>query len=326
MSELRVLLEDIAEKAQYDENAKDLLSHKPFLANILVNCVEDFQGMAPEEVEQMIEGKPSVSTPVEPGFTNEEAEDHGDVLRGMNTESKVRGEGVLFFDIIFYVRTKDGRSKVIVNIESQKDEPSAYDVEMRGIFYVSREISSQLNREFKNQRYNDICKVYSIWLIMNASENQMARIHLAKEDIIGESRWKPMYDVFNLVLVRLKDVLDSDMTHRLHRLVGALFLPDMSFEDKNKILEEEFHIKMEGERKEMLERMCNLGQGIEERAMRRGVEQGIEQGIERGIRVLILNAVEDGKPEEVILSRIINGFEMTRDKAKAYYEKYALGR
>lgn len=211
----------------------------------------------------------------------------------MNTESKVRGEGVLFFDIIFYVRTKDGRSKVIVNIESQKDEPSAYDVEMRGIFYVSREISSQLNREFKNQR-----------------------------DIIGESRWKPMYDVFNLVIVRLEDVLDSDMSHRLHRLVGALFLPDMSFEDKNTILEEEFHIKMEGERKEMLERMCNLGQGIEERAIQRGVEQGIE----RGIRVLILNAVEDGKPEEVILSRIINGFEMTRDEAKTYYEKYVSGR
>lgn len=33
----------------------------------------------------------------------------------------------------------------------------------RRIFYVSREISSQMEREFKNQKYNDIKKAYSIF-------------------------------------------------------------------------------------------------------------------------------------------------------------------
>lgn len=316
MADLRALVEDAAIKAQYDENAKKILAKKIFLAHILVQCVEDFQDMDPKEVEKLIEGKPSVSkTPVEPGFTNEETEEHTKVLRGMNNESRERYEGVAYFDIIFYVRTKDGRSRVIVNIEEQKAEPSDYDVEMRGIFYVSREISSQLEREFKNQRYNDIKKSYSIWLIMNTSENQLARIHLTKDDIIGDSRWKPMYDVFNLVIVRLKDELDSDMNHRLHRMIGALFLPNLSFADKNSILEDEFHIEMEPDRKELLANMCNLGQGIEDRALQRGME--------RGIKVLIHSSVEDGKSEEVTLSRITEGFEITRDEAKRYYDKYA---
>ena len=44
------------------------------------------------------------------------------------------------FDIIFYVRMKDGLSQVIVNIEAQKAEPSAYDIINRAVFYVSRMI------------------------------------------------------------------------------------------------------------------------------------------------------------------------------------------
>ena len=36
--------------AQYDEKAKKLLGHKIILAYILVNTVEEFQGMNPKDV------------------------------------------------------------------------------------------------------------------------------------------------------------------------------------------------------------------------------------------------------------------------------------
>ena len=55
---------------------------------------------------------------VEPGFTNSVQ------IKGMNSENKVRNEGVAYFDILFYVRTSDGLSKVIINIEAQKSEPN----------------------------------------------------------------------------------------------------------------------------------------------------------------------------------------------------------
>lgn len=73
------------------------------------------------------EGEPFISVvPVEPGLTNIEKEENGQRIVGMNTESAEINEGLVRFDIIFYVRMEDGISQVIVNIEAQKDEPSSY--------------------------------------------------------------------------------------------------------------------------------------------------------------------------------------------------------
>lgn len=51
------------------------------------------------------------------------------------------------FDIIFYVRMKDGISQVIINLEVQKDEPKSYHILNRAVFYVSRLVSSQKERQ-----------------------------------------------------------------------------------------------------------------------------------------------------------------------------------
>ena len=239
-------------------------------------------GLNPCDVEKLIEGEPYISTiPVEPGFTNSVQ------IKGMNSENKVRNEGVAYFDILFYVRTSDGLSKVIINIEAQKSEPIDYDVEMRGLYYAIREVSSQLDREFDSQNYNDIKKVYSIWICMNEKDNMLEKIYLTKNDIIGISRWKDMYEIVNVVIIRLAKTLDLQTEHELHRFLGALFLPELSAEEKTDMLENEFDIKMEGDRKELLKSMCNLSQGIK--------EQGIEQGRrEERISTLVTFFKNDG--------------------------------
>ena len=154
MADEKAIIHEVSAEVQYDENAKMMLSQKPFLANILVRSVKEFMGMDPQTVETLIEGEPYVGTvPVDPGFTNTVQHEPGKEITGMNTERKVRNEGIAYYDIIFYIRTADGLSKIIINIEAQKSEPTAYDVEMRGIFYAAREISSQLEREFSSQHY-----------------------------------------------------------------------------------------------------------------------------------------------------------------------------
>ena len=302
MRDTKAVLEAVQSMSQYDENAKMLLADKEILANILVHTVDDFFGMDPKEVESLIEGEPSIgSTPVGTGLTNEKTEDGDSVIcgrdarqqrsaiTGMNTESKVRNEGVVYFDILFYVRTVDGISKVIINVEAQKKEPTEYDVEMRGIFYASREISSQLHREFSDQQYNEIKKVYSIWIVMNTREDTIDRIQLHKEDVLGTSRWKPMYDILNVVIIRMKNTLTADKGRELHRLLGALFVKDISLEERNDVLEE-FGIGLKEDQKGMVNRMCNLGEGIWER----GMEHGIEQGIERNKIDVAMRMIEDG--------------------------------
>ena len=159
-------------KAQYDERAKHLLSHKIIIAYILVNTVDEFKGMKPKDVVSYIEGEPYIGiVPVEPGLTNidKSSADKGSKIAGLNTENTEINEGMIRFDIIFYVRTKNGLSQIIVNIEIQKDEPTEYNILNRAIFYVSRMVSSQKQRDFMNSDFNNIKQVYSIWLCLNST-------------------------------------------------------------------------------------------------------------------------------------------------------------
>ena len=104
--------------------------------------------MKPEDVVTYIEGEPKVGiVPVEPGMTNAEKTDAiGLRIVGNNTENAEINEGMVRFDIIFYVRMKNGLFQIIVNIEAQKDEPSEYKILNQAIFYVSRLVSSQKER------------------------------------------------------------------------------------------------------------------------------------------------------------------------------------
>lgn len=294
MADLMNILEKGKKETQYDENAKQILAFKPILANILVRTVKDFEGMDPKEVEGLIEGDISVgSTPVDPGFTNEKGESGNLKIAGMNTESNITTEGVRYFDILFYVRTSDGLSKVIINVEAQKDDPAKYDVEMRGIYYASREISSQLDRDFSGQDYNAICKVYSIWICMNTSENTIQWLSITPKSLLGQPRWKEMYQVLNVIIIRMKNALDDDTEHKLHRLLGALFVTELPFEKKEDILEREFNIRMSDYGKELFGDMCNLSQGI--------LEQGIERGEELGFIKAIRKLIDSGMSDEQIM-------------------------
>ena len=177
--------------AQYDDRAKRLLGNKSILAHILVKTVDEFKGMDPKDAVSYIEGEPYIGVvPVEPGLKNIDKEKNGQRIVGMNTENAEINEGLIRFDIIFYVRMKDGVSQVILNVEAQKDKPTSYHVLNRAVFYVSRLVSSQKERDFVKTNYNDIKRVFSIWVCMNMDENSMAYVHLAKDDLLGSYQWK----------------------------------------------------------------------------------------------------------------------------------------
>ena len=96
------------DETQYDESAERLWGQKNILAHILVNTIDEFQGMNPEDVVPLIEGEPYISkVPVEPGLTNQVVETVGSRIIGFNTENVEKNEGLVRFDIVFYVRMKD---------------------------------------------------------------------------------------------------------------------------------------------------------------------------------------------------------------------------
>ena len=219
--------------------------------------------------------------PVDPGLTNAKyADENGEVI-GFNTENQEINEGTVNFDIVFYVHRKCGLTKVILNIEPQKDEPSKYPILNRGIFYVSRLISSQKYRDFKGQDYGDICEVYSIWICMNMPENSMCHIHLTQDDLVGEHKWDGDLDLINLVMIGISnDLAEYDEQHELHRFLGALFSKGLTSEERLSIMEEEYHIPSRVLGKEV-ETMCNLSQGIKEDALAEGREANLLEQISK---------------------------------------------
>ena len=281
----RVKATDI--NAQYDASAKSLLGNKSILAHILVKTVDEFKKMNPNEVEKLIEGTPYISkVPVESGLTNIKFKSKGQRLVGLNTEYCEINEGLARFDIVFYVNMKDGLSQIIVNIEAQKDEPRGYDILNRAIFYVSRLISSQKERDFENSHYDDIKRVYSIWVCMNMDENILSHIHLTKKDLVGKYKWKGKLDLFNIVMIGLgKELPENNEMYELHRLLGALLSQELTADEKLKVIGTEYDIPVEEKIREDVSVMCNLSKGIEEKGIAIGEERGIRLGEERGIRL-----------------------------------------
>lgn len=264
------------DKAQYDTRVKRLLAQKSILAHILVKTVDEFKGMKPEDVVKYIEGEPSISVvPVEPGLANMEKTDAaGQRIVGLNTENAEINEGLVRFDIIFYVRmpsvddTKNGLSQIIVNIEAQKDEPTEYKILNRAIFYVSRLISSQKERDFVNTNYDDIKQVFSIWICMNMDDNSLSHIHLTKDEMLKPCNWKGNLDLLNIVLIGItNEIPEHDEKYEMHRLIGALLSSELKEQEKLDIIEHEYNIPISQEFREDVSIMCNLSQGIEDKAI-----------------------------------------------------------
>ena len=296
------------DKAQYDTRVKRLLAQKSILAHILVKTVDEFKGMKPEDVVKYIEGEPSISVvPVEPGLANMEKTDAaGQRIVGLNTENAEINEGLVRFDIIFYVRMKNGLSQIIVNIEAQKDEPTEYKILNRAIFYVSRLISSQKERDFVNTNYDDIKQVFSIWICMNMDDNSLSHIHLTKDEMLKPCNWKGNLDLLNIVLIGItNEIPEHDEKYEMHRLIGALLSGELKEQEKLDIIEHEYNIPISQEFREDVRIMCNLSTGIEERATEKTSEKFILNMYKKGYTLdQIADVAETGVDEvEAIIKK-----------------------
>ena len=309
-TEMKNMVRASDKDAQYDEKAKRLLGHKYILAHILVNTVDEFKGMAPQEAVQYIEGEPFIGVvPVEPGLTNVQKDDSGakgQRIIGLNSENAEINEGLVRFDIIFYVRMKDGISQVIVNLEAQKDEPTSYHILNRAVFYVSRLVSSQKERDFVKTNYNDIKRVFSIWVCMNMDENSMDYVHLTDDKLLGSYPWKGGLDLLNIVLIGIANELpEHDDKYELHRLLSTLLSAELTVDEKLGIIKTEYSIPVDEKLRKDMSAMCNLSQGIRENAT------------DNAITGVIMNMHRDGYSSEQI-ARIV---EKTIEEVEAVIKK-----
>lgn len=291
-------VEKAAGEVQYDENVKRILSDKQVLARIVKHRTEEFKDYNISEIVDCIEGTPEISRfSVYPGEKNDIEKE---VIIGMNAESKEPKEGLVTFDVRFYMITKEKKAiKIILNVEAQKDYYPGYHFEPRAIFYCARMISEQLDREFTTKNYDELKKVYSIWIFFNAPEKDSDTIteyHLTKEDVYGKAVEGGKYDYLSISFIRLNVGKSKESEDRLIRMLDTLFSDKMDAEQKKKILETEHHMIMTRELEGEIGNMCNVSEGLWERAL----EEGIEKGMEKGLESVVKNMLSNDLPIEMI--------------------------
>ena len=294
--------------AAYDGHAKRLLAQKIVLAHILVNAVSEFAGMEPEEVVFLIENEPEVSAvPVNPGEARKESENRKEsgsrmpAIGGRNTESQIPYEGKITYDIHFFAWApgKEEKLKIILDVEAQKNFYPGYHIVSRGIFYTSRMLSAQLDTEFEIPNYDEIKKVYSIWICLNSPErvgSTITEFSMNRKDLVGTSGDLGRYDLLSVIIIGLpKELAKKTEGTELHRFLGTIFSSRLSAEEKKKILSSEYKIPMESELERRIHIMCNLSEAIAEEGMEEGIKKGMEKGIEKGMEKGIEEGIETGR-------------------------------
>ena len=116
------------------------------------------------------------------------------------------------------------------------------------------------------------------------------RYAVREENIIGEiAEKKENYDLLTAVMVCLGHSGDDKYTGIL-KLLDVLLSAEKEPEEKKKILQDDFDIKMTRELESEVSELCNLSKGIEEKGIAIGMERERVRAIENLMDTLKLTA------------------------------------
>ena len=243
-----------------DEASKVLLSHKEILAHILKTCVVEFESVTYSELVA--------------GDTIGEAEVSRVISE--NTESATGSGGKVIYDIKFTAITPNqDQTDLIINIEAQNDFYPGYPLVKRGGVYCGVMLSEQ--KEKGSHNYNEIKKVYSIWICTRPPKkrwNTIKSYSAQEKDIIGKGPTEPRknYDLATTVMIYLGNDENSD---GLLRLLEILLNSKKEPPEKLEIFKNEFDIVVTKEFERKVSQMCNISIGVREEGRQEGILNSI---------------------------------------------------
>ena len=209
-------------------------------------------------------------------------------------------------------------ANILVNIEAQKDEPSSYYIQNRAVFYACRMVSSQKERDFTGMNFNDIKKVYTIWICMNQKENSLNYLHLTNEKLMGKTAIEKAGDLIHIILLGLaKNLPPYTEKNKLHRLLGALFTNELTADEKISIIESEYNIEAKNELRKDVRKVSGLGESLVESAAEEAWEQGLELGGKQREIKFIISMNEKG----YTIEQIADVTEKSKEEVEAVLEK-----
>ncbi len=293
-----------ADKAKYDECAKNLLTYESVIAWILKSCTKEFSQYSVKFItENCIKEKPEISQNAvqqAPLYKNTRLD--GDKrIDGLNTEANSIKDQTVYYDIRFKacIPGSDDPVQLIINLEIQLNDTPGYPLVMRGFYYCARMISEQYGTVFTDEHYEKLQKVYSIWICPDPAKkrkNGIFKYHTVEETVYGISYIKPdRYDLMEVVILNLGDA-DKESDLEILDLLNVLFSASTSPEEKKKRLNDDFDIVMTAEFESEVRDMCNLSMAL--------VDQGVQQGEMKRAKETALNLHDMGMNVDFIANAV----------------------
>lgn len=281
-------LEITSAAAGLDAASKQLLRHKEILAIIAQGTIEEYQAYSLREIMDFIEADSIKSPEVSRSRTNT-------VIRGEPSEFKELHEKASYFDMVFRARNPKLSKRVLVNLhidyEAQMDYRPGYPIEKRGMYYLARGLSSQLNLLTETTDYGQLEKCYSVWICRDRvpvdEQFSMSHCRMHNHKNIGRSHMrKEDYDLMQLVIVRLGSSEYPEDKKDLFQFLTALFYPHkQNFKEIiGQYIDFETHLKL----KEEVTKMTGLGMSV----LREGWMKGEAAGKAESVLELLAEAGE----------------------------------
>ena len=295
-------LDVAADKAKYDNCAKKLLAYKAVDAWILKCCTREFADYSIDYIcEHCLSGSVEVAEhAVHQDHLNRNVRINGDnQIVKMNSESTAIKEQTVYFDVRFQATLPGEKEPItlIINLEIQNQDKPGYALVRRGLYYCARMISEQYGTEFVDEHYEEIQKVYSIWICPSVAvrrKNGILRYHTVEEAIYGRPYvQKEDYDLMEVVILNLGDAR-MENEYKILNLLNTLFSQEITPDEKKEILKNKFNIATTAELESEVQNMCNLSSAIENKGKEIGRQEGLQEGRQEGRQ----EGLQEGRQEQ----------------------------
>ncbi len=337
-----------------DAQSKTVLHSREVLAVILQGVITEYKGYSRKEIMDFIDPDSMTDEKeISSGRSNTQ-------IRGDNSEFVQLNEKVSHFDMVFRAKnpqlsTEDVQISLHVDVEPQKTYRPGYPIEMRGIYYLARLLSSQLSLVTKDTDYSELEKCYGIWICRDdipKSDRYSVSVYEIKntKNTGMQTVEKRTYDLLTLIIIRLGskeyEGKEGEEDYELLHFLNAIMYPHK--EDFMDTVSEYIDFSENEELWKEVKHMGGLGESIREECLEEGIVKGREEGREEGrlegiaegrlegiaegraegkivgIQALIQDNVEEQVPRERILLKLQKHFGLEEEKAEEYYERFAL--
>lgn len=252
-------------KIMLDQNCKLMISHEEMLSRIIKEFVEEAKHLSIEEIIKIVQ------------------DEHR--FQRLNNENSIPGYGTVrfdFFGCIDLPQLDHTIKRIYLNVEIQNDAYPKYSLITRGDAYLSRIQTTQWGKEYNDQNYDGMKKVYLIWILPQAAKKRDGQVSICKTDEEKQLEKVETYDKREQIVIYLDKEHDTSKKYQEYDEILTplvVFLNNiLDYQGKIRIMKEYGFKEIEKEVREV----CDYANMLEKEYLNKGIGIGVEKGIEQG--------------------------------------------